>query len=222
MERIVLKHLNGSKTGQEEQFPLSEFKEIILGRDQSSSVRFNDESEAMVGRQHARITRNIALPSQFFITDLNSRNGTFVNGRRIVGRVGLKSGDVVQCGAGGPEFRFMLEPETSPLTAETAALTAETAAPAADLPEYARSQPPGPGLPLAASSVSSVGAAVAPAREARVDRSKAPAGVRWRKPLIVGGGVLIVLAALVAGGALYRSIGSSGSGEEGQVGATPK
>ncbi|HKQ72526.1 MAG TPA: FHA domain-containing protein [Blastocatellia bacterium] len=215
MERIVLKHLNGSKTDQEERFPLSEFKEIILGRDPSSTVRFSDESENMVGRQHARVTRNIALPSQFFITDLNSRNGTFVNGRRIVGRVDLKPGDVVQCGVGGPQLRFMIEPETSPLTAEMAA-------PTADLLEFARAQPPRPGLPLPASSVSPVGAAVAPAREPRVDQSKASAGVLSRKPLIVGGGILIVLVALVAGAVLYRSIGSSSSSEVGQAGATPK
>src|SRR5262249_30838992 len=117
-ERIVLTHLGGSRANKEEKFPLSEFKEIILGRDSSSTVKFDDDTETMVGRQHARITRNIAFPSQFFITDLNSRNGTFVNGQRIVGTVNLKPGDVVKCGSNGPEFLFRIEPETEQLTAK--------------------------------------------------------------------------------------------------------
>src|SRR5262245_57850537 len=80
MERIVLRHLNGSKADHEDRFPLSEFKEIAFGRDPSSTVRFS-ETDTVVGRQHAKITRNIAIPSRFFIIDLDSRNGTFVNGR---------------------------------------------------------------------------------------------------------------------------------------------
>ncbi len=112
MERIVLRHLSGSRANQADLFPLSQFKEIILGRDPSSTVRFSDEAEVMVGRHHARITRNPALPSLFLITDLKSRNGTFVNQARIFGTASLKPGDVVQCGTGGPEFQFTVELET--------------------------------------------------------------------------------------------------------------
>src|SRR5262249_12674002 len=111
MEYIVLNHLSGSKANQEDRFPLDQFKEIILGRDPSATVSFNEVAEAMVGRSHARITRNIALPSLFFITDLNSRNGTFVNQQRITGAVGIKTGDIIQCGVGGPIFRFKIETE---------------------------------------------------------------------------------------------------------------
>ncbi|HEY8459726.1 MAG TPA: FHA domain-containing protein, partial [Blastocatellia bacterium] len=120
MEYIVLSHLSGSKANQEERFPLNQFEEIIIGRAASANVSFDDATESMVGRQHARITRNIALPSLFFITDLDSRNGTFVNQRRITGTSALKTGDVVQCGIGGPIFRFRFEPEIDQ-TAETVA-----------------------------------------------------------------------------------------------------
>ena len=35
MERIVLRHLSGSKANQVEEFPLAHFKELIVGRDRS-------------------------------------------------------------------------------------------------------------------------------------------------------------------------------------------
>ncbi len=129
MKRIVVRHLSGSKANQEDTFPLEQFKEITLGRDPSSSVKFSQEAEGMVGRRHARITRNPALTSLFLITDLGSRNGTFVNGQRIFGTASLKPGDVVQCGTGGPEFRFDVEPETDSSIASSGASSGETAAP---------------------------------------------------------------------------------------------
>ncbi|MGE0129675.1 MAG: FHA domain-containing protein [Blastocatellales bacterium] len=205
MERIVITHLSGSKANQEEKFPLGDFKEIILGRDPSSTVRFGEEPGTVVSRQHARITRNIALPSQFFISDLNSRNGTFVNQQRVVGTIGLKPGDVVQCGTGGPEFRFSIEPETDQLVGSLA--------PTADLFEPAK-----PDLSLAASS----GAPIPPAGKTHIERLSAPAEKRSSKRLIVSGGVLIAVAALAAGVLSYRRIGSIGSSGIVKPVATPE
>jgi FHA domain-containing protein len=111
MGHIVIRHLSGSKANQEDRFPLDGFEEITLGRHPSSSVMFSDETDAVVGRRHARITRNPALTSLFFITDFGSRNGTFVNKQRIFGGVTLNPGAVVQFGIGGPEFRFDVESE---------------------------------------------------------------------------------------------------------------
>jgi hypothetical protein len=109
MERIVLRHLSGSKASQVEEFPLAHFRELIFGRDPSSSVKYDPNRDDLVGRQHARITQDPADPNQFVITDLNSRNGTFVNRQRIVGSVRISPEDTVQFGAGGPEFQFELE-----------------------------------------------------------------------------------------------------------------
>src|SRR5262245_14429009 len=114
MEHIVLRHLSGSRTKQEDIFQIVWFKEITFGRDLTSTVRFSEEEE-MVGRHHARITKNPALPSLFLITDLNSINGTFVNDQRIYGPYGLRKGDVVRLGVGGPVFQFDIEPETEPI-----------------------------------------------------------------------------------------------------------
>jgi pSer/pThr/pTyr-binding forkhead associated (FHA) protein len=188
MERIVLTHLSGSKASREDVFPLDQFKEIVLGRDPSSTVRFSDEVEMMVGRHHARITRNPALPYLFLITDLDSRNGTFVNQQRIFGAASLNPGDVVQCGLGGPVFKFGVEPETDRLR--------EPQRPLAK-----------PDIPVAASA----GVAIDSSDATGVELSKpSPAGPS-RMAFVIGLWALMGLAALAAGFFFYRGFRSSGS-----------
>jgi S1-C subfamily serine protease len=110
MERIVLKHLSGSKANQVEEFPLNHVKELVLGRDPSSTVKYDPDRDDLVGRQHAKITQDPNDPSQFIVSDLNSRNGTFVNRQRLTGSTRINPGDIVQLGPGGPEFIFEIEP----------------------------------------------------------------------------------------------------------------
>jgi S1-C subfamily serine protease len=119
MERIVLKHLSGSKANQVEEFPLNHVKELVLGRDPSATVKYDPDRDDLVGRQHARITQDPNDPSQFIVTDLNSRNGTFVNRQRITGTTRVNPGDVVQLGPGGPEFVFEIEPRPAGATKAT-------------------------------------------------------------------------------------------------------
>jgi S1-C subfamily serine protease len=119
MERIVLKHLSGSKANQVEEFPLNHVKELILGRDPSSTVKYDPDRDDLVGRQHAKITQDPNDPSQFIVSDMNSRNGTFVNRQRITGTVRVNPGDVVQLGPGGPEFVFDVEPRPAGATKAT-------------------------------------------------------------------------------------------------------
>ncbi len=119
MERIVLKHLSGSKANQVEEFPLNHVKELILGRDPSSTVKYDPDRDDLVGRQHAKITQDPNDPSQFIVSDMNSRNGTFVNRQRITGTVRVNPGDVVQLGPGGPEFVFEVEPRPAGSTKAT-------------------------------------------------------------------------------------------------------
>ncbi|MET0626356.1 MAG: trypsin-like peptidase domain-containing protein [Pyrinomonadaceae bacterium] len=119
MERIVLKHLSGSKANQVEEFPLAHVKEIVLGRDPSSTVKYDPDRDDLVGRQHAKITQDPNDPSQFIVTDMNSRNGTFVNRQRITGTTRVNPGDVVQLGPGGPEFIFEIEPRPAGATKAT-------------------------------------------------------------------------------------------------------
>jgi serine protease Do len=110
MERVVIKHLSGSKANQEVSFPLDQVPEISLGRDAASTVAYDMERDDAVSRNHARITRDPAQNTVFILTDLGSRNGVFVNQSRIAGSTALHHGDVVQLGTGGPEFSFQMDP----------------------------------------------------------------------------------------------------------------
>ncbi len=65
---------------------------LRLGRDSSSTIQLHDTE---VSRQHAEIRR---VDRDFCIADLDSSNGTFVNGKRIRQHV-LGSGDQVQVGS---------------------------------------------------------------------------------------------------------------------------
>lgn len=50
--------------------------EVIIGRDADNDVQIDNVA---VSREHAKIIRG---PNSYFIEDLNSTNGTFVNGKK--------------------------------------------------------------------------------------------------------------------------------------------
>jgi S1-C subfamily serine protease len=110
MERMIIKHLTGSKANQVEEFALKHHNELIFGRDVSATVKYDPDRDDLVGRQHAKISRDPSDPNGFLLTDLNSTNGTFHNKQRVTGSVKLQPGDSVQFGPGGPEFVFDVEP----------------------------------------------------------------------------------------------------------------
>ncbi len=126
MERMVIKHLSGSKANQVEEFSLRHHTELVLGRDTAAAVRYDPDRDDLVGRQHARITRDPNDENGFLIEDLNSRNGTFVNKQRVSGTVKLTVGDLVQLGPGGPEFVFGVEPRPVGTTGAKATRIAAT------------------------------------------------------------------------------------------------
>ncbi len=74
-----------------------EREDVILGRALEADVRVND---TLVSRQHARVT-TVYDPSNnltnYVVTDLSSRNGTYVNGQRIT-RETLQNGDKIMVG----------------------------------------------------------------------------------------------------------------------------
>ena len=206
MERIVLKHLSGSKANQVEEFPLNHVKELVLGRDPSSTVKYDPDRDDLVGRQHAKIAQDPNDPSQFVVSDLNSRNGTFVNRQRLTGSTRINPGDVVQLGPGGPEFVFEIEPRPAGATKATrVASTGPMAptmpgAPATRIPTGAPQQPPPQAsFPQTAPAPSSgVGKATVERIVAQnVQQAKKSQG----RTFMAVGAAVIVLVVVVLGGA---------------------
>ncbi|MEQ1921502.1 MAG: GGDEF domain-containing protein [Pyrinomonadaceae bacterium] len=72
-----------------------EREEVIMGRALEADVRVND---TQVSRKHAMVTADRSTEKiQYILTDLDSRNGTFLNGRRIRREV-LENGDKISIG----------------------------------------------------------------------------------------------------------------------------
>lgn len=96
-DRGVLVRVDGPANGQV--FSL-EGTELVIGRSPSASFRLSDEG---VSRRHALL---IHTRGHYFIQDLESSNGTFLEGRRVK-RAPLMEGDLVQFGPHA-SFRFCM------------------------------------------------------------------------------------------------------------------
>lgn len=66
--------------------------EIFLGRDPSCTIPLQHET---VSARHARFSY---YQNQWWVEDLNSTNGTFLNEERLITRTVIVSGDEVRCG----------------------------------------------------------------------------------------------------------------------------
>jgi hypothetical protein len=96
--------LSGARAGQVDTFRKAY---IGLGRHPLSDVRFDIERDLDVSVRHANVIRH---GEAFVLRDLESTNGTFVNGQRIAGDVTLKDGDVIAFGQNGPAVEFHVLP----------------------------------------------------------------------------------------------------------------
>jgi pSer/pThr/pTyr-binding forkhead associated (FHA) protein len=91
----LLEIVEGPRAG--EQFQLT--RSLEIGRDPSCDVTLDDDH---VSRRHVRIAPGSNGP---VVEDLDSRNGTFVNGHQLHGAVRLHPGDQVVVGVSVLELR---------------------------------------------------------------------------------------------------------------------
>ncbi|KAF0129969.1 MAG: FHA domain-containing protein, partial [Methylocystaceae bacterium] len=55
IERIIIRHLSGSKANQIEQLPVGDAREFTIGRDPTSKIAFDPVGDSVVSRKHALI-----------------------------------------------------------------------------------------------------------------------------------------------------------------------
>lgn len=80
-------------------------EEYILGRKEDCDLVLNDGS---ISRKHCRIFKR---RGEMWLVDLESRNGTFLNGSRLEEERPLRDGDILRLGS--QEFQFCTEKEWS-------------------------------------------------------------------------------------------------------------
>jgi S1-C subfamily serine protease len=103
--KVQIRFLSGARAGHVEVFQ----KGVLgLGRHPLSDVRFDAERDLDVSSRHAAIVQK---GDGFHIKDVGSRNGTFVNGRAVVGEAALADGDVITMGRSGPAVEFHALPD---------------------------------------------------------------------------------------------------------------
>ena len=98
--RACLTVIAGNEAGQTFKLPRGVF---VIGRAAEAEIRIGDEG---ISRKHARIRHD--SQQNLFLDDLDSRNGTFVNGERVERPTPLREGDKIQIGR-TTVFRFAFQ-----------------------------------------------------------------------------------------------------------------
>ena len=101
---IEIRILSGALTGQVKRFDKSR---VVFGRQGDCDVRFDPDKDLDVSGRHAEIH---AIQGRYALHDLNSRNGSFVNGMRLDAgaSIEIEHGDRLKFGASGPETTFQV------------------------------------------------------------------------------------------------------------------
>lgn len=126
--------------------------EITIGRDSNNTIAINDPE---ISRRHAQLSLQ---GSSFLFQDLGSTNGSFVNGKRLMGPHLLRPGETITLGEGitlvfeviqvprqfDPDATLITPGDTQPgYPAREAQISEAPRQPAASTPQ-ARSLPPAP------------------------------------------------------------------------------
>ena len=109
---MIIRVLTGARAGHVLAF--DETSTMCVGREAGLELRFDPRQDLDVSARHATISSD---GGRLFVTDLQSRNGTYVNGRRIDAATPLTDGDQIAFGALGPvvEIRLIDAEHSAPL-----------------------------------------------------------------------------------------------------------
>jgi S1-C subfamily serine protease len=182
VKRIEFEILTGGRAGRRAAFEKSF---IALGRDPQSDLRFDAERDLDVSSKHAVVMHS---GDAFLVRDLGSRNGTFVNGRRVETDTPLADGDVVRCGAHGPEARVRLVSEGGEVVMPKVSAPERASAPPARPAPTAggpapKPRPPAPGAPAAPPSGASA---------TSVLRAEVKAGTQRLRAVLLTLGIIMI------------------------------
>ena len=75
---------------------------LRFGRDPDASVVIRGDSARVVSVRHAELRFENGA---WLLADLGSKNGTYLNGKRVSAPTSVKQGDVIRLGESGPEYR---------------------------------------------------------------------------------------------------------------------
>lgn len=84
---------------------------LLIGRHPDCQLHIDENLYSDVSRRHAELRR---LPEGWELCDLNSANGTYLNGQRLLGCQRLQDGDRFQLASNGPVFVFEAPPPPQP------------------------------------------------------------------------------------------------------------
>ncbi|MFG1178708.1 trypsin-like peptidase domain-containing protein [Xanthobacter versatilis] len=124
IDRIIIRHLSGSKANQIEQIPVQDLQEVTIGRDPASTIAFDAKRDDVVSRHHAAIRIPANDDSAFRLVDLNSSNGTLLNGQPVKEDAELLPEDTIELGKNGPKFVFDVQPRPPAMSARTRIISA--------------------------------------------------------------------------------------------------
>ena len=99
---IELHVLSGSRAGDRPSFDKSV---VVIGRHPACDLQFDPNQELLVSAHHAEVRD---AGGRVTIIDVGSRNGTYLNGHRLLSETELKDGDEIELGTDGPRLRVRL------------------------------------------------------------------------------------------------------------------
>ncbi|MBW4487732.1 MAG: PrsW family intramembrane metalloprotease [Trichocoleus desertorum ATA4-8-CV12] len=132
-------------------YPLSRTESVTVGRDPYCQIILDSNLFGMVSRRHAQIRPILNLRTQtrepvWEICDLNSANGTYLNGQRLQSCQIMQIGDRITLGNNGPDFVFECHRVEPPVASRFAVTSYGSSAPRQSA--HAATVPPARGAQL--------------------------------------------------------------------------